>query len=68
MATESKTLGNLALLANGVIAIVKFIAAAISGSALMLSEGFHSVADTGNQLFLLRGHAVSRHAADEPGL
>jgi len=29
----------------------------------MLSEGIHSLADSGNQLFLLRGHAVSRHDA-----
>jgi len=30
----------------------------------MLAEGFHSVADTGNQIFLLRGNAVSRWAPD----
>lgn len=64
MATESKPLIILALMANGVIAVVKFVAAAISGSSAMLSEGFHSVADTGNQLFLLRGTAVSGYAAD----
>ncbi len=64
MATESKTLVILALIANGVIAVVKFIAAAVSGSSAMLSEGFHSVADTGNQLFLLRGTAVSRYRPD----
>ena len=64
MATESKTLILLALTANAVIAVVKFIAAAISGSSAMLSEGFHSVADTGNQLFLLRGTAVSRYDPD----
>ncbi len=64
MATSSKTLIFLALIANGVIAVVKFIAAAISGSSAMLSEGFHSVADTGNQLFLLRGTAVSRYVPD----
>jgi len=29
----------------------------------MLSEGIHSLADTGNQLFLLRGHAASRFDA-----
>jgi cation diffusion facilitator family transporter len=52
------------LIANGIIAVVKFVAAGISGSSAMLAEGFHSVADTGNQLFLLRGFAVSRYAPD----
>jgi cation diffusion facilitator family transporter len=60
MATDSKRLVILALIANGAIAITKFAAAAISGSSAMLAEGFHSVADTGNQLFVLRGHAASR--------
>lgn len=64
MATESRTLIFLALIANGLIAIIKFVAAAISGSSAMLAEAFHSVADTGNQLFLLRGSAVSRYAPD----
>ena len=54
MATESRSLVVLALIANATIAVVKFIAAAVSGSSAMLAEGFHSVADTGNQLFLLR--------------
>jgi cation diffusion facilitator family transporter len=64
MATESRALVLLALTANALIAIMKFFAAAISGSSAMLAEGFHSVADTGNQLFLLRGHAISRYEAD----
>ncbi|MCL1693403.1 MAG: cation diffusion facilitator family transporter [Actinomycetia bacterium] len=64
MAAESKRLVILALIANVGIAITKFIAAAISGSSAMLSEGIHSLADSGNQLFLLRGHAVSRHDAN----
>jgi len=64
MATESRSLVVLALIANATIAVVKFIAAAVSGSSAMLAEGFHSVADTGNQLFLLRGAAVSRWAPD----
>ena len=49
-----------ALLGNTAIAIAKFTAALITGSAGMLAEAFHSVADTGNQLLLLRGLAVSR--------
>jgi len=64
MASESKKLILLALSANAGIAVTKFIAAAISGSTAMLAEAIHSVADTGNQLFLLRGDAVSRYKAD----
>ena len=63
MATESKRLVILALVANAGIAITKFVAAGISGSSAMLSEAIHSVADSGNQLFLLRGHAASRYDA-----
>jgi len=59
--SESRTLVLLALVANVLIAIMKFVAAAITGSAAMLAEGFHSTADSGNQLFLLRGAAVSRY-------
>ncbi|MGH9167316.1 MAG: cation diffusion facilitator family transporter [Acidimicrobiia bacterium] len=61
MATESRTAVIAALIANALIAVGKFVAVAITGSAAMLAEGFHSVADTGNQLFLLRGLAVSRY-------
>ena len=59
-ATESRVLVLLALVANSAIAVIKFIAAFISGSTAMLAEAFHSVADSGNQLFLLRGSAASR--------
>ncbi len=54
----------LALIANAAIAVTKFIAAGISGSAAMFSEGIHSVADTGNQVMLLRGDAASRYDPD----
>ncbi|MEN8239902.1 MAG: cation diffusion facilitator family transporter [Actinomycetota bacterium] len=64
MASESKKLILLALSANVAIAVTKFVAAAISGSTAMLAEAIHSVADSGNQLFLLRGDAVSRYRAD----
>jgi cation diffusion facilitator family transporter len=64
MASESKKLILLALSANVGIAVTKFVAAAISGSTAMLAEAIHSVADTGNQLFLLRGDSVSRYKAD----
>jgi cation diffusion facilitator family transporter len=44
-----------ALGANVGIATTKFIAAAVSGSASMLAEAIHSVADSGNQVLLLIG-------------
>src|SRR6185312_13308859 len=54
-----------ALLANLGIAITKFLAWFFSGSASMLAEGVHSLADTGNQLLLLRGGKAARKAADK---
>ncbi|MFS0731148.1 cation diffusion facilitator family transporter [Curtobacterium sp. 1P10AnD] len=54
-----------ALGANVGIAIVKFVAALISGSASMLAEGVHSLADSANQLLLLLGGRRARRAADE---
>jgi len=56
----SRTLILLALVANSMIAVLKFIAAGVSGSPAMLAEAFHSVADTGNQVFLLRGTVASK--------
>ena len=56
----SRALILLALVANSMIAVLKFIAAGVSGSPAMLAEAFHSVADTGNQVFLLRGTVASK--------
>jgi len=44
-----------ALFANGLIAILKLVAAVITGSSGMIAEALHSVADTTNQIFLLLG-------------
>jgi cation diffusion facilitator family transporter len=63
MASANRVIVLAALVANALIAVLKFVAAAISGSTAMLAEGFHSVADSGNQLFLLRGAAASRFEA-----
>ncbi|HEX5334797.1 MAG TPA: cation diffusion facilitator family transporter [Propionicimonas sp.] len=54
-----------ALAANAFIAITKFGAWALTGAASMLAEGVHSVADTANQLLLLRGGAVAKREATE---
>src|SRR5215216_3638317 len=53
-----------AVVANLGIAVAKFIAAALTGSSAMLSEGIHSLVDTGNQGLLLLGIRRSRSAPD----
>ena len=52
-----------ALLANLGIAATKFIAYVFSGSASMLAESVHSLADSGNQLLLIIGGRRARREA-----
>jgi cation diffusion facilitator family transporter len=55
----------LALAANLAIAVAKLAGGLFSGSAALLSEAAHSVADTCNELFLLLALRLSRRPPDE---
>lgn len=65
MASGSRKVIFAALIGNGLIAITKFIAASITGSSAMLSEGIHSVVDTGNQVLLLYGLKRAQQPPDK---
>ncbi len=55
----------VAIVANVGIVVAKMIAAWITGSSAMLSEGLHSLVDTGNGALLLLGVRLSQKPADE---
>jgi cation diffusion facilitator family transporter len=61
----SKTAVVAAIIGNLVIAVIKFIAAGITGSSAMIAEGIHSVVDTGNGALLLLGIKQSKKPADD---
>lgn len=64
MAGSSKIAIYGAIAANSAIAVCKFIAAAFTGSSAMMSEGIHSLVDTGNGVLLLVGIRLSKKPPD----
>jgi cation diffusion facilitator family transporter len=57
-----------ALVGNLLIAVTKFVAATVTGSSAMLSEGVHSLVDTSNEVLLLYGlrRSAKRPDAQHP--
>jgi cation diffusion facilitator family transporter len=66
MATEGRDkVIAAAVFANLGIAAMKFFAAAFTGSAAMVSEGIHSLVDTGNGILIAVGSRRSRRPPDD---
>jgi cation diffusion facilitator family transporter len=63
--SSSKLVVYAALGGNLMVALIKFAAAALTGSSAMLSEAVHSLVDTGNQGLLLYGMHRAARPPDE---
>jgi cation diffusion facilitator family transporter len=62
--SKSKVAIIAAILGNVAIAVTKFVAATFTGSSAMISEGIHSLVDTGNGGLMLLGIHKSQKAPD----
>lgn len=60
---SSKSVVIAALVANAAIAVLKFLGFLLTQSPAMLSETYHSISDTGNQIFLLIGIRYGERSA-----
>ena len=65
VANESKVAVVAALLGNAALVVLKGISAVATGSAAMLAETLHSIADTGNEVLLLLGMRAAEEPPDE---
>jgi len=65
VASGSKKVIYAALIGNALIAVTKFIAAFVTRSSAMFSEGIHSAVDTSNQVLLLHGLNRAKKPPDE---
>jgi cation diffusion facilitator family transporter len=64
MTQGPKTAVVAAIIGNAAIAAIKFVAGAMTGSSAMISEGIHSVVDTGNGGLLFYGLRRGSRPAD----
>jgi cation diffusion facilitator family transporter len=65
MAAESKNAVIAAIIGNAAIAAIKFVAGGMTGSSAMISEGIHSLVDTGNGGLLYHGLRRGARPADD---
>src|ERR1044072_8760416 len=64
MASAGKHVVYAALAGNLAITVTKFVAAGVTGSSAMWSEGVHPMVDTGNQALLLYGMRRAQRPPD----